>query len=304
MELWELIVFSVLYVVLALPVSIVIHEAGHFIFGSFSGYRLSAFCVFGLALVVDSDDKLSFRRETHMSIGGYCIMTTERKDGNPYPLILGGCILNLLLGIALLFMAALFNSHPLFLFVLASMSISVGVASLFIPQGSSDGNTLLEVKKDGRELYNAVMTVHRMIIEGRTFSQVPDRLMSHKEKCTTSLALELDLYRYYGKLEKREFDTELLSRICRKYNEIFDASTEKAIAEALEDKQLPGDVSFVSNTVLYDAREVLKQALLLKKRDGAIPEELKKRIEKNAANSVYRGEWRSVDLLINKRIQI
>lgn len=79
--------------------SIIVHEAGHLIFGLLSGYRFSSFRV-GSMMLVRSEGKLRLRRHSVLGTGGQCLMVPpDLKDGK-LPVFLynmGGVILNLLI---------------------------------------------------------------------------------------------------------------------------------------------------------------------------------------------------------------
>lgn len=90
---------------LAMLLQIILHEAGHLIFGLLTGYRFLSFRVFSLILV-NEDGKLRFRRYSMAGTGGQCLMIPPRLQDGTMPVLLynfGGAILNLLT--AVLFIA-------------------------------------------------------------------------------------------------------------------------------------------------------------------------------------------------------
>lgn len=92
-------IMAMMYVciLLAMPVQVALHEAGHLLFGLLSGYGFSSYRVGGLMLMKENG-KLRLCRHKLAGTGGQCLMTPpEMVDGKiPYVLYnLGGCIVNL-----------------------------------------------------------------------------------------------------------------------------------------------------------------------------------------------------------------
>ena len=82
----------------AMLLQIIIHEAGHLVFGLLTGYRYLSFRVFSLMLVRE-DGKLRFRRYSLAGTGGQCLMIPPPLRDGTMPVLLynfGGAILNLL----------------------------------------------------------------------------------------------------------------------------------------------------------------------------------------------------------------
>ena len=107
------------FMLIAFYSHIVIHEAGHLVFGLASGYRFSSFRI-GSFMILKNDGKLVHKKHSIAGTGGQCLMIPpEMKDGK-IPVIaynLGGSIMNLIV-----------SSVFLVLFILADQS---GYAALF-----------------------------------------------------------------------------------------------------------------------------------------------------------------------------
>ena len=79
-------------------IQIIIHEAGHLIFGLMTGYRFSSFRIFNL-MWVKLDGRVQFKKLNIAGTGGQCLMIPpDLKDGKmPWMLYnLGGVIINLI----------------------------------------------------------------------------------------------------------------------------------------------------------------------------------------------------------------
>ena len=100
----------------ALFFHMIVHEAGHLVFGLMTGYK---FCSFRVAsfMWLKENGKLKFKRLTLAGTGGQCLMTPpDMKDGK-IPLVLynlGGSFINIIIG-ALFFVGYLIFSDIPFL---------------------------------------------------------------------------------------------------------------------------------------------------------------------------------------------
>lgn len=96
---------GVLYVVLlligmyaAMFVQIIIHEAGHLVFGLISGYRFSSFRILSFTLM-KVNGKLKFRRMKVLGTAGQCLMIPPDFVDGKIPVVLynlGGSLMNLI----------------------------------------------------------------------------------------------------------------------------------------------------------------------------------------------------------------
>lgn len=85
---------------LAVFVQVVVHEAGHFMFGLLSGYQFNSFRVFSF-MWIKEDDKIRFRRLSIAGTGGQCLMIPPDMTDGKIPVILynlGGPLMNMIAG--------------------------------------------------------------------------------------------------------------------------------------------------------------------------------------------------------------
>ena len=124
---------------------VIIHEAGHLVFGLLSGYKFISFRVFDFKFIKDENGKLKIRFERLAGTGGQCLMRApEYVEGKfKYKLyLLGGVTFNLVFSIV--FWLVLPSYYTL-LFAL------IGFALAFlnlIPMGFNDGMTFYHASKD------------------------------------------------------------------------------------------------------------------------------------------------------------
>ncbi len=88
--------FIAVYVVMTLQ--IIIHEAGHLLFGLFTGYRFSSFRIFSW-MWVKEEGRIRFRHLSIAGTGGQCLMAPPELVNGKIPVILynlGGSIMNLI----------------------------------------------------------------------------------------------------------------------------------------------------------------------------------------------------------------
>ena len=84
----------------AIFVHLIIHEAGHLIFGLLSGYRFSSFRI-GSFMWVKDNEKIKFKRLTIAGTGGQCLMSPPHMKDGKIPIVLynlGGSMINVIAG--------------------------------------------------------------------------------------------------------------------------------------------------------------------------------------------------------------
>ena len=82
----------------ALFVQIIIHEAGHLVFGLLSGYKFSSFRVMSFMWVKEGG-RIKFRRLTIAGTGGQCLMSPPELSDGKIPVVLynfGGSLMNII----------------------------------------------------------------------------------------------------------------------------------------------------------------------------------------------------------------
>ena len=131
--------------VIAFILHIIVHEAGHLVFGLLSGYKFVSFRVFDFKIIKDENGKLTFRYEKIAGTGGQCLMRApEYVEGKfKYKLyLLGGVIFNVLFSIVFWL---ILPSYYTFLFALIGFTLAF---LNLIPMGFNDGMTFYHASKD------------------------------------------------------------------------------------------------------------------------------------------------------------
>ncbi len=79
---------------------IIVHEAGHLVFGLLSGYKFSSFRI-GSVIFVKNDEKIKIKRYSLAGTAGQCLMTPPKAHDGKIPYVLynlGGSLFNFISG--------------------------------------------------------------------------------------------------------------------------------------------------------------------------------------------------------------
>lgn len=127
-ERMGLLVLLLICMYVAMMLQIVIHEAGHLLFGLLTGYRFSSFRI-GSFMWTYENGKLQHKRLTIAGTGGQCLMDPpDLKDGElPYVLYnLGGSLLNMISAVLFLMLYLSYRHISVFSIVFL-MLFNIGV---------------------------------------------------------------------------------------------------------------------------------------------------------------------------------
>lgn len=154
----SIIVMIILYIIalISFMFHIIIHEAGHLIFGLLSGYKFVSFRIGSLTLIKENG-KLSLKKFSIPGTAGQCLMMPpEGKEYDcPYFLYnLGGILLNVIVSIIFLIISFVFTL-PKFIEIIFILSSLLGF-SVFLTNGiplkvggvANDGYNLISLGKD------------------------------------------------------------------------------------------------------------------------------------------------------------
>ena len=94
------VLILLIYMYAAIFVHVIIHEAGHLVFGLLSGYSFTSFRIFSF-MWIKENGKLRLKRLSLAGTAGQCLMTPPELVDGKMPVVLynlGGSIMNLLTG--------------------------------------------------------------------------------------------------------------------------------------------------------------------------------------------------------------
>ncbi|MBE5958258.1 MAG: M50 family metallopeptidase [Lachnospiraceae bacterium] len=167
-------------------VHLVIHEAGHLIFGLISGYDFSSFRV-GNIIILKDNGKLKIKKYSIPGTGGQCIMLPPKDNGDEIPYVLynlGGVLINLITAILALIVLLVFGGNAIVDAAL-KLFIVVGVACAIlngVPMSSSqldnDGKNIITLKKNpkARKAFANTFSIFEKITEGKRLREIPEEL--------------------------------------------------------------------------------------------------------------------------------
>ena len=139
----------------AMTVQIILHEAGHLIFGLLTGYRFCSFRVFSL-IWAREDGRIRLKRHAVAGTGGQCLMAPPELPDSRMPVLLynlGGVLINLLsaaafLGAALLCPAPSLGRTILLLPALIGLAFALlNGLPLRMGQVNNDGRNAVDLSR-------------------------------------------------------------------------------------------------------------------------------------------------------------
>lgn len=168
----------------AMLIQIILHEAGHLIFGLLTGYRFSSFRIFNL-IWVRLEDRIQFKKLNIAGTGGQCLMLPpDLKDGR-MPVMLynfGGAIVNLITAIVCFGLSFLCPVRSLGWTILMMFAV-IGLAfalinGLPVKMGAvnNDGRNALDLSRseEATRAFWIQMKVNEQISKGIRLKDMPE----------------------------------------------------------------------------------------------------------------------------------
>lgn len=163
---------------------IILHEAGHLVFGLLTGYRYSSFRI-GNYVWVKEHGKLKLRRMSLAGTGGQCLMRPPEMIDGKMPFVLynlGGPLMNIIAALISLCLSALLRGIPFLRVFFQMMSIIGFGAALLngIPMRlgpvNNDGRNALSLGKnrDALRSFWVQMTVNDQGSQGVRLKDMPE----------------------------------------------------------------------------------------------------------------------------------
>lgn len=167
--------------------SVILHEAGHLLFGLLSGYSFCSFMIFGIDFI-KQDGKIRIKRYSLPGAGGQCLMNPPDFNGNEFPVVLynlGGIIINLLLALvcgALFLFLELGELVQLLILAFALINLAFALVN-GIPLRAvleNDGYNTLMLKNNprAREAFWLQLKIHENLAQGARIKDLPSEWFS------------------------------------------------------------------------------------------------------------------------------
>ena len=318
-------------------VQLVIHEAGHLLFGLLAGYRFGSFRVFNLTLIKEKG-KLRFKRYSVAGTAGQCLMRSPEK-----PVGKGGVILYNLGGVLL----NLFTSFPLFIlfifavawdvpFVLATVPLVAVLAGWLaamingLPIRSqmvdNDGYNVWAAtrNKDTLRAFDLQLKITERLLEGQRLKDMPDEwfVLPEDEAMKNSMRAAEGVYIANRLMDEHRFEEaeNLMAHLLqiesgivglhrsmlgfdRLYVELIGENRQEVIS-SLYTKELQKTALMMKSTLTV-SRTLYAYALIVKN-DTAEAKKWKALFEKTAATYPYKNEVtaeRELLALAQKRVE-
>ena len=192
---FEMSIFTIiLYIFIfyfAFIIQIIIHEAGHLIFGLLSGYEFISFRVGSITIVKDQE-KFKLKKFKIKGTGGQCLMTPKTNNYEEINYVLynlGGILMNFIASIICLLILMLVDTNQ-YIKVMLSEFILIGVICVIsngIPMKlggiSNDGYNTMSISRDKfiKYCFYIQLKVNGLLSKGMRFKDMPIEWFNVKE---------------------------------------------------------------------------------------------------------------------------
>ena len=201
----------------AIFIQLIIHEAGHLVFGLLSGYKFSSFRIFSF-MWVKENEKVRLRRLSIAGTGGQCLMSPpDMKDGK-VPLVLynlGGSLMNVIAS-ALFFALYIATKNIPFLSVMLLMCAIVGIV-IAIMNGvpmrlgtvDNDGYNAFSLTRNSEAMRSfwIQMKVNEQLAKGVRLKDMPDEWFTvpSDEAMKNSMVVVMGIFACNRLMDRKEF---------------------------------------------------------------------------------------------------
>lgn len=310
------ILFVWMYVVMFLQIAV--HEAGHLVFGLFSGYRFSSYRI-GSFMWLKENGKITLKRFSLAGTGGQCLMIPpDMKDGKiPYVLYnLGGSLANLLLAFGS-FIGYLFCDRDTLISVLflIAMVVALGFAivngvPMRIGGVDNDGKNAMALGKMPEALYSfwLQLKTNEQLARGIRSKDMPEEWFRFPsdDGVRNSMAVVLGVICYNRQMDLHAFEEakEIMEKLLLEDTALMDMQRHMLRTDGIY-LELIGENNKQRVDELFDAEQkkfmktmkrypsVLRTEYayaLLEERDAKKAEKVKEQFEKVARTYPYSCE--------------
>ena len=209
---------TLVFLYLAVLIHIVLHEAGHLVFGLMSGYHFSSFRI-GSHMLMKEDGKLVHRKLKIAGTGGQCLMSPPEMVDGKFPVVLynlGGSIANLVVtAMAIPAFGAVDKGSifALFFFLFIAMGAITGLSN-GIPLRTStidnDGYNAISLgkSKEAMRAFWIQMKVNEQLTKGLRVKDMPDEWFDvpSDEAMKNSMVATIGVYAANRLMDQHRFD--------------------------------------------------------------------------------------------------
>lgn len=215
-----LIMSGLLFIIIVILVffHIIVHEAGHLVFGKISGYDFVSFRIASLMLIKE-DDKLKLKKYNIVGTGGQCLMVPKSEwNAYDYPYVLynlGGSLANLIVGLISIVLyvmvpGTIYLSEVLFLsFVVGILLALTNGIPMKVSGISNDGHNILSLNKDkqARRALYLQLYINGMQSNGTRLKEMPEAYFELPDNpdLTNPLIVAIGVFKCNYLHDKQEF---------------------------------------------------------------------------------------------------
>lgn len=319
--------------ILAIYLQLILHEAGHLIFGLLSGYEFVSFRV-GSITIYKKDGKTHIGRYKLAGTGGQCLMAPPDLANEKIPYVLfnfGGVIINIVTSIVIVVVLVTMEVQPVLkaiLFVFIAMGVFAALTNgipLHISGIDNDGYNAVSLGKnsDALRAFWLQLKVNEMLTEGIRLKDMPEEwfekpseegmqnnMIAALEAIRCNRLLDMHCFEEVNQSVQAVVDSEnkmvgvqkVLLQIDQIFCEILGEKREEVIGRVRE-KELKSFMKAMKNFPSV-IRTQYAYALLVKedvKESAAIKGQFEKVMKKHPYQSEIESEWELIRLCEAKK---
>lgn len=319
--------------ILAIYLQLILHEAGHLIFGLLSGYEFVSFRV-GSITIYKKDGKTHIGSYKLAGTGGQCLMAPPDLANEKIPYVLfnfGGVIINIVTSIVIVVVLVTMEVQPVLkaiLFVFIAMGVFAALTNgipLHISGIDNDGYNAVSLGKnsDALRAFWLQLKVNEMLTEGIRLKDMPEEwfekpseegmqnnMIAALEAMRCNRLLDMHCFEEVNQSVQAVVDSEnkmvgvqkVLLQIDQIFCEILGEKREEVIGRVRE-KELKSFMKAMKNFPSV-IRTQYAYALLVKedvKESAAIKRQFEKVMKKHPYQSEIESEWELIRLCEAKK---
>ena len=209
---------TLVFLYVAVMIHIVLHEAGHLVFGLMSGYHFSSFRI-GSHMLMKEDGKLVHRKLKIAGTGGQCLMSPPEMVDGKFPVVLynlGGSIVNLVVtAMAIPVFGAIDKGSifALFFYLFIAMGAITGLSNgipLRTNTVDNDGYNAISLgkSKEAMRAFWIQMKVNEQLTKGLRVKDMPDEWFEvpSDEAMKNSMVATIGVYAANRLMDQHRFD--------------------------------------------------------------------------------------------------
>ncbi|MDE6111055.1 MAG: hypothetical protein K2F65_03970 [Eubacterium sp.] len=306
---------------ISLFAQIIIHEAGHLIFGLLTGYKFNSFRIFSF-MFIKEEEKIKLKKLSLTGTAGQCLMSPPDIKNGKAPVILynlGGVITNIIAGFIFFGLYFILESIPL----LANAMIISAVFGFIsaITNGfplktlsiNNDGQNTLELlhNENAKSAFFTQMKVAEKTAENIRLKDMPEEwfTLQSDEAIKNSLVATINVFACSRLVDAHKFEEadRLMQHLLESENGVVGLHKKLMICDRIYIELISANRADVLNRLLSkEQQKFMKQMknfptvirteylyALLAEQDTKKAEQLKAKFEKCARNYPYQSDIQS-----------